>query len=678
MKSYIKVMLFVSVSILMISCNMESKVTEKKAIDRANMDLTASPVEDFSQYANGGWQKANPIPADKSRFGTFTELADENERKLRAIVDEISGMKAEPGTVEAKIKDMFATGMDTVKIEKQGANPIMPYFKQIEGLKSMEDMQNLLAEFKTKGMGFIFGLYGSADRMNSDFQIAHLSQGGLGLPDRSYYFDKGEEAENIRKEYVNHIQKMLQLAGEESEDAAKAAAIIMGIETRLADASLTRVEQRDVQKTYNKMNLAKVDALMDNFDWTAYFRNIGLPEPGDINVGMPDFFGKLDNMFAEVPLENWQWYLKWHMIDKNSSFLSDDFVNQNFEFFGKLLSGQEKIRPRWKRVLNATNGVLSEAIGQVYVKKYFPPEAKERMEKLVKNLQGALAERVKLLPWMSEETKVKALAKLDAITVKVGYPDKWKDYSTLEIKNDNYLENIMRARKWGTEDMISKINKPVDKTEWFMAPQMVNAYYNPAYNEIVFPAGILQPPFFYKDADDAVNYGAIGMVMGHEMTHGFDDKGRLFDKDGNMTDWWTAEDAKGFNKRSQKLIDQFNNVIVLDTVMGNGELSLGENIADLGGLNISLTAFKNTDQYKEGKEIDGFTPLQRYFLAYAHVWAQNIRDKEKVRLTKVDVHSLGRNRVNEPLRNMPEFHKAFGAKQGDYMYLSEDQRAYIW
>jgi putative endopeptidase len=678
MKSFLKSILFISVSILMISCNMESKVTEKKAIDKANMDLTVSPVEDFSQYANGGWQKANPIPADKSRHGSFTELRDENERKLRAIVDEISEMKAKPGTVEAKIKDMFATGMNTEKIEKQGAEPIMPYLKQIEELKSMDDMQNLLAEFKTKGMGFIFGMYGSADRMNSDFQIAHLSQGGLGLPDRSYYFDKGEEAENIRAEYVNHIQKMLEFAGENSEDAAKAAGVIMEIEIRLADASLTRVERRDVQKTYNKMNLEKVDALMDNFDWAAYFRNIGLPEPGDINVGMPGFFGELDKMFAEVSLEDWQWYLKWHMIDQNCSFLSDNFVNQNFEFYGKLMSGQEEIRPRWKRVLNATNGVLSEAIGQVYVNKYFPPEAKDRMEKLVANLKLALAERVKVLPWMSEGTKEKALAKLDAITVKVGYPDKWKDYSSLEIQNDSYLENIMRARKWGTEEMMSKINKPVDKSEWFMPPQMVNAYYNPAYNEIVFPAGILQPPFFYKDADDAVNYGAIGMVMGHEMTHGFDDKGRLFDKDGNMTDWWTADDAERFNKRSKKLIDQFNNVVILDTVMANGELSLGENIADLGGLNIALTAFKTTQQYKDGKEIDGFTPLQRFFLGYAHVWAQNIRDKEKVRLTKVDVHSLGRNRVNEPLRNMPEFHKAFGAKQGDYMYLSEDQRAYIW
>lgn len=678
MKRYMKFIPLVLLSATMISCNMEQGNKEKKAIDRADMDLSVSPVEDFSQYANGGWQKSHPIPADKARHGSFTELRDENEKKLKAIVDEISEMKAEPGSVEAKIKDMFATGMNTEKIEKEGAKPIRPYLQKIESIGSLEDMQTLLAEFKTKGMGFIFGFYGSADRMNSDFQIAQLSQGGLGLPDRSYYFDKGEDADKIRAEYVDHIKKMLVFAGEDEGSASKAAQTIMNIETRLAEASLTRVELRDVQKTYNKMNLEKVDAMMKNFDWTTYFRNVGLADPGDINVGMPGFFAELDKMLVDVAIEEWQWYLKWHMIDKNASFLIDNFVNQNFAFFGKTLTGSEEIRPRWKRVLDATNGVLSEAIGKVYVNKYFPPEAKKRMEDLTGNLKVALAERIKILPWMSEGTKEKALEKLNTMNVKVGYPDKWKDYSTLEIKNDSYLENIMRARKWGTEDMLSKINKPVDKTEWFMPPQMVNAYYNPLYNEIVFPAGILQPPFFYQNADDAVNYGAIGMVIGHEMTHGFDDKGRLFDKDGNMTDWWTAADAERFGKRSQKLIDQFNNVVIIDTIMANGELSLGENIADLGGLNISLTAFKTTDQYKGGKEIDGFTPLQRFFLAYAHVWAQNTRDKEKIRLTKVDVHSLGRNRVNEPLRNMPEFHKAFGAKQGDYMYLSEDQRAYIW
>ncbi len=677
MKKILNFALVFSITTLIVSCNMQNQ-EENKAIKSADMDLSMDPANDFFLYANGGWMKSHPIPGDKARHGSFTELRDKNEKKLRAIVDEISKTQAAEGTVERKIGDMFATGMDTSAIENAGIKPLKPYIENIENISSIKELQNLLANYKTNGMGFIFGFYGSPDKMNSDFQIAQLTQGGLGLPDRSYYFDKGEDAENIREKYVQHVQKILELSGEDTDEAAKAADIIMDIETRLADASLTRVELRDVQKTYNKMSLEKVDALMENFDWKSYFTEVGLPEPGEINVGMPGFFNEFDKMLVEVPLEEWKWYLKWHMIDKNVSFLSDDFVARNFEFYGKTLSGKEELRPRWKRVLDATNGVLSEAIGKVYVSKYFPPEAKQRMEKLVANLKDALGDRIKVLPWMSEDTKKLALEKLATMNVKVGYPDKWKDYSDLEIKNDSYLSNIMRARQWGYKDMLSKINKPVDKSEWFMPPQMVNAYYNPLYNEIVFPAGILQPPFFYQNGDDAVNYGAIGMVMGHEMTHGFDDKGRLFDKDGNMTDWWTEQDAERFNERSKKLVAQFDKVTIIDTIKANGELSLGENIADLGGLNIALTAFKHTDQYKNGEKIDGYTPEQRFFLAYAHVWAQNIRDKEKIRLTKVDVHSLGRNRVNEPLRNMPEFHKAFGAKQGDYMYLPEDQRAYIW
>lgn len=669
--------MLILVTIITNSCNMENK--EKiVAINVADMDLDVNPATDFYQFANGGWMKSHPIPAEKASYGSFTQLRDENEARLKVIVDEMSQDKGVEGTVERKIGDMFATGMNTDAIEKAGISTLKPYLEKIDAIENLADMQSFLAEFKSKGMGFIFGFYGSPDNMNSDFQIANLSQSGLGLPDRSYYFDEGDDAENIRAKYLEHVQKIFELSGIESEQAKNAASVVFDIEKQLAQVSLTRTELRDVQRTYNKMDLNQVDALMDNFDWKAYFKGVGLPDPGEINVGMPDFFTALDKMLVDVDIENWKWYLKWHLTDANVSYLSDAFVMRNFEFYSKLLSGQEEIRPRWKRVLNATNGVLSEAIGKVYVNKYFPPESKKRMEDLVGNLQSALGERIKVLPWMSDDTKKMALEKLATIKVKVGYPDKWKDYTTLDIKDDGYLENIMRARQWGYLDMLSKINKPVDKSEWFMPPQMVNAYYNPMYNEIVFPAGILQPPFFFSEADDAVNYGAIGMVIGHEMTHGFDDKGRLFDKEGNMKEWWTAEDGIRFNERTQKLIDQFNNIVVVDTVMANGELSLGENIADLGGLNISFTAFKNTDQYKNGEKIDGYTPEQRFFLAYAHVWAQNIREKEKVRLTKVDVHSLGRNRVNEPLRIMPEFHKAFGAKQGDYMYLSEDERAYIW
>ena len=655
---------------LIISCNM--KETKVKAIDQKNMDLSVKPVDDFYQYANGGWMANNPMPDDKASYGSFGVLADQNELKLKDIVDEAINANPEPGTIQEKIGNMFKTGMDTVKINKDGASPLKPYLVKIDAISNVEQMQDFLNESTKNGMGFIFNFYGSPDNKNSEMIIPQLAQGGLGLPDKSYYFDKGDKAEKIREDYKLHVQKMLEFAGIDSKTAKTASEEIFNIELKLADASLSRLEQRDVERTYNKMPLADVQKLMSNFDWTEYFTTIGLENPGEINVGMPDFFKSLDKMLVDIDINNWKWYLKWHLIDNNSSFLSDDFVNEQFAFFGKELSGSEKIRPRWKRVLGATNGVLSQAIGKVYVEKYFPASSKERMIKLVDNLRAAFKQRINDLTWMSDTTKQKAREKLDAITVKVGYPDKWKDYSTLEIKDDSYFENILRARKWNFEYMLNKINKPVDRSEWFMPPQTVNAYYNPMNNEIVFPAGILQPPFFYPEGDDAVNYGAIGVVIGHEMTHGFDDKGRLFDKLGNMENWWTEGDVKRFNESTKNLVSLFNKVVVLDTIMADGELTLGENIADLGGLNISLTAFKNTDEFKENKNIDDFTPVQRFYLAYAHVWAQNIREKEMLRRTKVDVHSLGKNRVNVQLKNMPEFLDAFNVKKGDKMYPQAD------
>ncbi len=668
--------LFFFSAILIMSCNMKEK--KVKAIDKTNMDLTANPVDNFYQYANGGWMKKNPIPADKASYGSFSVLADQNELKLKNIVEDAIKANPKPGTIQEKIGNMFKTGMDSVKINKEGAAPLMPYLAKVDSISNIKQLQDFVDESTKNGEGFIFGFYGSPDNKNSGMDIAQLYQGGLGLPDKSYYFDKGKKAEKIRKDYKLHIQKMLELAGVNSDTAAKASEEIFNIEKQLADASLSRVEQRDVERTYNKMTLADVQKLMKNFDWTKFFTTIGLKNPGEINVGMPDFFKSLDKMLVQSNLNSWKWYLKWHIIDDNSSFLSDNFVNEQFAFFGKELSGSQKLRPRWKRVLGATNGVLSQAIGKVYVEKYFPASSKERMIKLINNLRSAFKQRINNLTWMSDTTKKKAIEKLEAITLKVGYPDKWKDYSTLQIKNDSYFNNIMRARKWNFEYMLNKINKPVDRTEWMMPPQMVNAYYNPMNNEIVFPAGILQPPFFFPNGDDAVNYGAIGVVIGHEMTHGFDDNGRLFDKNGNMKNWWTKDDVKRFNERAQKLVDLFNQVTILDTVKANGKLTLGENIADLGGLNISLTAFKNTKEYKEDKKIDGFTPLQRFYLAYAHVWAQNIRDKEKLRRTKTDVHSIGENRVNVQLRNMPEFQKAFGVKKGDKMYMPSDKIVKIW
>jgi putative endopeptidase len=664
--------------LLVTSCNKTEKPKEVKAIDTSNFDLSVKPTDNFYLYANGGWMKKHPIPKDKASYGTFTELADANDVKLKEIIKELTNSNPKEGTVEQKIADVFKTGMDSVQINKLGASPLKPILAKVDKIKNLKDLERFIEESTKNGDQYIFNFYGAPDNKNSEMNIPQLSQGGLGLPDKSYYFDKGAKADKIRNDYKKHIQKMLELTGVNADSAKQAANEIFDIELKLADASLSRVERRDVERTYNKMPLSDVQKLMKNFDWKEYFTAIGLKNPGEINVGMPDFFKDLDKILAQTDINAWKWYLKWHIISDNASFLSDDFVNQQFDFYGKELSGQKAMQPRWKRVLGTVNGLLGQALGKIYVKKYFPASSKQRMEKLISNLRAAFKERIKNLDWMTDSTKQKAIEKLAAITVKVGYPDKWKDYSSLEIKNDSYIKNIQRARKWNFEYMLNKINKPVDKTEWYMPPQMVNAYYNPANNEIVFPAGILQPPFFFANADDAVNYGAIGVVIGHEMTHGFDDQGRFFDKNGNMHNWWTKEDEKKFNERAQKLVDLFNQVTIIDTIKANGKLTLGENIADLGGLNISFTAFKNTKEYKEGKPIDGFTPAQRFFLAYAHIWAQNIRNQEKIRRTKIDVHSIGENRVNVQLRNMPAFQKAFNVKPGDGMYLPPDKMVKIW
>jgi putative endopeptidase len=469
---------------------------------------------------------------------------------------------------------------------------------------------------------------------------------------------------------------MFLLAGADETTAAAKASSIMKFETRLAKASMTRLETRDPEKVYHKMDLKGLTEISPAFDWNLFFNKVSLPDQKEINVGMPDFFSEISKMSADVPVGDWKTYLEWNMINAAAPYLSSAFVDQDFNFYGKVMKGQKKNRDRWKRVQGTVSGSLSEAIGQLYVAEYFPPQAKERMVKLVENLRISLGQRIDQLVWMSDETKAKAHEKLAAITVKIGYPDKWRDYVGLDIKKDTYFDNVLRSWKFEAAYNFNKINKPVDRAEWYMPPQMVNAYYNPSMNEIVFPAAILQPPFFYLEADDAVNYGAIGVVIGHEITHGFDDQGCKYDKEGNLNNWWTEDDGKRFEERTKILVDQYDKYIVLDSIHADGKLTLGENIADLGGLNISYQAFKNAS--KETNPIDGFTPDQRFFLAYAHLWASNVRDKEKLRLTKEDVHSLGRFRVLGPLRNLPQFHKAFDIKEGDYMFLPEDQRAVIW
>lgn len=668
---------FVLISLLLGSLSCRQEAPKSKAIDLADLDKSFSPAADFDNYANGGWKKRFPIPDEKSRFGSFDLLADTGEVQVQKLVTEIATNKQESGSIAGKIADFYNTGMDTANIEADGLVPLQPLFDQINTIRNKGDVMKVVADLHTKGIRPMYSLFSDADQKNSELVVAYLYQGGLGMPDRDYYMKDDERSKSVQEAYKIHLQKIFSLAGDDDAVSKANSTVVYNLEYRLAKSSMTLLEQRDPHKIYHKMNLEGLQKISPEVDWTAHFNSLGLNNPGDFIVGQPDFVAELGKMLKEVSVDDWKIYLKWQVLRSTGSYLNSAFVNQNFDFFGKTLTGQMAQRPRWKRVQEATNNALSEALGQLYVQKYFPAESKKRMIELVNNLRVSLGERIKQLAWMSDETKAKALDKLAAITVKVGYPDKWRDYSALEVSTDSYLANVLRARQFDFNFMISKVNKPVDRTEWMMPPQMVNAYYNPSMNEIVFPAAILQPPFFYKDGDDAVNYGAIGVVIGHEMTHGFDDQGCQYDKVGNLSNWWTADDAKLFGERTKVLVEQFNNYTVLDTLKANGELSLGENIADLGGLNVAYNAMKKAATGNE-KPIDDFTPDQRFFLAYAHLWAQNIRDKEIIRRTKEDVHSLGRFRVLGPLRNLPEFYKAFDVKEGDYMYLKEADRAVIW
>ena len=668
---------FVLISLLLGSLSCRQETPKSKAIDLADLDKTSSPTADFDNFANGGWKKRFPIPDEKSRFGSFDLLADTGEIQVQKLVTGIAKSKTEPGSIAQKIADFYNTGMDTVNIENRGFTPLQPLFDQINAIQNKDELMKVVADLHTKGIRPMYLFFSDADQKNSEMVIAYLYQGGLGLPDRDYYMKDDERSKSIQAAYRQHLQKMFVLAGIDEATAKSDAEVVYVLEKRLASKSMTKLEQRDPHKIYHKMNLGELQKISPEINWAAQFTDLGLNTPGDFIVGMPDFVAELGKMLKEISVDDWKIYLKWQVLRSTSSYLTTAFVNQNFDFFGKTLSGQMAQRPRWKRVQESTNDALSEALGQLYVQKYFPAESKKRMIELVNNLRISLGERIKQLAWMSDETKAKALDKLAAITVKVGYPDKWRDYSGLQVSTDSYLENVLRARRFDFSYLISKVNKPIDRTQWLMPPQQVNAYYNPTMNEIVFPAAILQPPFFYVDGDDAVNYGAIGVVIGHEMTHGFDDEGRLYDKVGNLADWWTADDTKRFGERTKVLVNQFNNFTVLDTLKANGELCLGENIADLGGLNVAFDAMKKAATGNENP-IDGFTPDQRFFLAYAHLWAQNIRDKEIVRRTKEDPHSLGRFRVLGPLRNMPQFYQAFNVKEGDYMFLKHADRAVIW
>jgi putative endopeptidase len=607
-------------------------------------------------------------------------LQEQNYDDLKSIMEESSkDDKADKASNRKKIGDFYASGMDSAKIDKDGVKPLAEEFSLIDAVKTKEDLQKEIAHLHTVGVYPLFYVYAAQDDKNSEMVITQLRQGGLGLPDRDYYLSKDDRSKEIRDGYKEHLVKMFSLLGDDDKKAKTNADEVLKLETKLAEASWTRLELRDPVQNYNKLTLDELQKKSPEMKWKDYFSGIGLEKPGDINVGQPSFFVKLSSLLKDVSIDIWKTYLRWNLINSTASYLSADFEKQNFEFYSKTLSGKEKMQPRWKRVLKTVNGGLSEAVGQVYVDKFFPPESKTAMIELVNNLKASLKERIQNLTWMGKETKAAALAKLEAMNLKIGYPDKWRDYSKLAIFPDSYIKNVINSDKYEFEYMLSKIGKPVDRKEWHMSPQTVNAYYSPNMNEIVFPAAILQPPFFDKDADPAVNYGGIGAVIGHEMTHGFDDEGRQYDKKGNLADWWTADDAKKFTAQTAILIDQYDNYKILDSLHVNGKLTLGENIADYGGLTISLNALKSVwKKSGDTSKIDGFTPLQRFFLSYAQIWRMSIRDKELMRRLKEDVHSPAMARVNAAVRNIPEFYEAFQIKTTDPLFLAAEKRAKIW
>ena len=651
----------------------------KPAIDLANFDLTTAPSEDFYQYACGGWMEANPLTPEYARYGIFDQLEKENNEKLKALIEELGSTPQKPGSVGEKIRMMYEMGLDSLKRNADGAAPVMEQLAAINAVSNHKELSAMAGRIHVESASPFFGFYIGADEKNSTMNLLQFYQGGISMSDRDYYLLEDESTVKIRNAYRQYIDRLFVLAGYTAEEAAKAADAVLALETEIAKVSVDRATLRDVHKNYNKMTIKEFTSKYDFLDWNEFFRETGISKSTELNAGQIPFFEGLTKLLKKTSLEDQKLYLSFKLLNAASSYLSDDFVNANFDFYGKALQGKEELQPRWKSSLAIVNRSLAEAFGQMYVEKYFPASSKEKMIEMVANLQTALGERIEALEWMSEQTKSKAQEKLGTFIVKVGYPDNWKDYTALEIKNDSYWANICRTNVFAHNDMMEDEGQPVDRTEWGMSPQTVNAYYNPTTNEICFPAAILQPPFFNPDADDAVNYGGIGVVIGHEMTHGFDDQGRNYDKDGNLSAWWNEEDEEKFNERAQVLVEQYDKIVVLDSLHADGRYTLGENIADQGGLLVSYQAYMNTLKGKDvPADIDGFTYSQRFYIGYANLWAQNLRPQEIMRRTKTDVHSLGKWRVNAALRNIEDFYTAFDIKEGDAMYLAPEERINIW
>jgi putative endopeptidase len=633
----------------------------------ANLDKTCKPCDNFYEFAMGSWMKAHPIPAEYPSWGTFTQLRDNNLTAMHTILEAAGKATSAPGTNEAKIGDFYASCMDTAAIEAAGLKPLAADFAAIDAINDRKSLDAEIANLQREGAGVVFRFGAGQDIKDSTQVIAFANQGGLGMPDRDYYFREDDKSKQLRADYLQHVAKMFELAGDPADRAAKEAHTVMTIEAALAKASRTRVELRDPEKNYNLLPLSEIKTLTPDWSWENYLHAIGAPPLEQINIRQPEFFKTMNQQLDTVATADWKIYLRWHLLHASAPGLPEKFVNENFDFYERKLAGTKEILPRWKRCVQATDRNLGEALGLVYVEKYFPPDAKARAKEMVHNLMAALREDIPTLSWMSPETKKEALAKLEAFNIKIGYPDKWRDYSKLTIDRISYAENIRRSYEFENARQLAKIGKAVDRTEWGMTPPTVNAYYNSSMNEIVFPAGILQPPFYNPNADEAVNYGGIGAVIGHEISHGFDDQGSKFDGKGNLHEWWTPEDRKNFTERGDCVVNQFNGYEVEPGLHQNGKLVLGESIGDLGGLAIAYAAYEKSIASKRPPDIDGFTPEQRFFLGWAQVWGTNQRAEAARLQTNTDPHPLPQFRGNGPLSNLQAFARAFGCKTGDAM-----------
>jgi putative endopeptidase len=641
-----------------------------------NLDHTCKPCDNFYEFAMGGWMKANPIPAEYPTWGTFQQLRDNNLTAMRTVLEAAAKANAPVGTNEQKIGDFYASCMDTTAIEAAGLHPVSGEWKAIDEISDHISLEATIAKLQQEGVGVLFRFTSGQDYKDSTRVIGQASQGGLGMPDRDYYFREDEKSKQLRADYEKHIANMFVLAGEDADRAAAEARTITTIEAELAKASKTRVELREPEKNYNPMTLSEMQGLTPEWSWERFLHEVDSPPEEKINIRQPDFFKEMNQELSSVTLPEWKAYLRWHVIHAKAPELPERFVQENFDFYDRKLSGTKEILPRWKRCVQSTDRNLGEALGEVYVEKYFSPAAKAHAKEMVNNLIAALREDIPTLSWMGPDTKKEALTKLEAFTVKIGYPDKWRDYSKLEINRGSYAGNVRRATEFEYARQIAKIGQPVDRTEWGMTPPTVNAYNNSLMNEIVFPAGILQAPFYSPNADDALNYGGMGAVIGHEISHGFDDQGSKFDGKGNLHEWWTPEDRKNFTERGECIVNQFNGYEVEPGLHQNGKLVLGESIGDLGGLTIAYAAYEKSIEGKRPKDIDGFTPEQRFFLGWAQVWGTNQRAEAARLQTNTDPHPLARFRANGPISNMEAFAKAFGCKKGDAMV--REQACKIW